>query len=61
MTYKFKCEKCNKVVSVDMSIKEYTPDGHVCEECGSKLIRDYVDIAGAAIWKTSGAFGKSTS
>lgn len=59
MTYKFVCPNCNKRIDVNMSIKEYKPNGHYCE-CGIELLRDYTDIAGNAIWKCDGAYGKQS-
>ena len=58
MTYKFRCDKCDKTEDIEMSMKDYTSEGHVCSECGSPLHRDMSSYTTAnAIWKCSGAFG----
>lgn len=57
MTYKFICKKCGQKFSIDMPLKSYTPNGHICENCGSKLERDVQDYAGGTIWRCSGYYG----
>lgn len=61
MQYKFMCPKCGKKYVIEMPLSGYTSTGHICEneECKTELIRDVSDFAGGAIWKCSGAFGKS--
>lgn len=61
MQYKFMCPKCGKKYVIEMPISQYSSTGHICEneECKTELIRDVSDFAGGAIWKCSGAFGKS--
>jgi putative FmdB family regulatory protein len=41
MRYRFKCEKCDEVKEIDMSISEYEEFESKCKECGSKLMRIY--------------------
>lgn len=59
MSYKFICKKCNETHDIDMRLSEYSPSGHYCPICEEELERDMSDISGGAIWKCSGAYGKS--
>lgn len=40
--YSYFCEKCNTTFSIVCSIREYI-DTHLCEMCGSKCNRDYIE------------------
>ena len=66
MTYQFSCEKCSKVIEVDIPMSEYNSykDKQFCPACNSKLKRviewngmayrvgGYSEEAGAAKWQT---------
>lgn len=55
MRYRFKCEKCDEVKEIDMSISEYEEFTSKCEACGSELMRIYESPA------VSGAHSDSNS
>lgn len=59
MIYRFKCPKCGQKYELNIPISQYSSTGHFCtnNDCSTELQRDYTDIAGASIWKTSGAYG----
>ena len=58
MTYKFTCESCSSSKDIDMKPSEYKSEGHVCDECGGKLVRDISSYCFSNKWNCSGAYGK---
>lgn len=60
MTYKFRCEKCEKDFDIDILISEYDAEKEkqVCPDCGAKIKR-VIEWEGIAQGSGQGWFGKS--
>lgn len=56
MNYDFLCPNCGKKETIEMSLKEYHSDGHICKNCGSELKRDPKSLAGAISIDETGDF-----
>ena len=60
MTYKFRCEKCEKDFDIDILISEHDAEKEkqVCPDCGAKIKR-VIEWTGIATAEGQGWFGKS--
>ena len=59
MTYKFRCEKCEKDFDIDILISEYDAEKEkqVCPDCGAKIKR-VIEWTGIATGNGEGWHGK---
>lgn len=58
MNYPFVCPKCGLTKNIEMSMKDYHSDGHMCE-CGTEMEREVKSlVCGLSIDKTSSFYRK---
>lgn len=61
MFYPFECPQCGTKKTIEMPITEYKREGHMCDNCGTEMVREISSlVCGMSIDKT-GDFYKKTS